>query len=176
MAAYFDGQNLPGFGHWLRLQFQEEQAHALKLYDHVLERGGHIELQTIQKPPSKWASNQEAFQQVLEHEQNVTDLIHKLYETALVEKDYPAQVMLQWFINEQVEEEKNATAIVEQLKLIEARYSRADARLPARKTRGRRLKCPGCFTEYTQTPCQTAGSYFTLTVNESIIECTLTLS
>lgn len=121
MAAYFQEKNLPGFTTWLRVQFQEEQAHALKFYDHVLERGGRVELKALPQPPTEWKSNLEAFQHVLEHEQHVTALIHKLYETALAEKDYPAQVLLQWYINEQVEEEKNATEIVENLKMIDAR-------------------------------------------------------
>jgi ferritin len=120
MSAYFQEKNLPGFAAWLRVQFQEEQVHALKFYDYVLERGGQIALQAIPQPPAEWKTNLEAFQQVLEHEQHVTALIYKLYETALSEKDYAAQIMLQWFINEQVEEEKNATEIVEQLKLIDA--------------------------------------------------------
>jgi len=120
MSAYFEEKNLPGFAKWLRVQFGEEQEHALKLYDYVLERGGHVLLQAIPQPPAEWQSNLEAFQQVLEHERHVTALIYKLYETALAEKDYAAQVMLQWFISEQVEEEKNAAAIVEQLKLIDA--------------------------------------------------------
>jgi ferritin len=121
MSAYFQEKNLPGFAAWLRVQFREEQVHALKLYDHVLDRGGRIELKALTQPPAEWKTNLEAFQHVLEHEQHVTSLINKVYETALAEKDYPAQVLLHWFINEQVEEEKNATEIVEQLKLIDAR-------------------------------------------------------
>ena len=119
MSAYFQEKNLPGFAAWLRVQFQEEQVHALKFYDYVLERGGQIALKALPQPPAEWKTSLEAFQQVLEHEQHVTALIYKLYETALSEKDYAAQIMLQWFINEQVEEEKNATEIVEQLKLID---------------------------------------------------------
>jgi ferritin len=120
MSAYFQEKNLPGFAAWLRIQFQEEQVHALKLYDHVLDRGGQVDLRAIAQPPADWKTNLEAFQLVLEHEQHVTALINKLYETALAEKDYAAQVLLHWFIDEQVEEEKNATEIVEQLKLIDA--------------------------------------------------------
>ena len=86
----------------------------------MLDRGGRIDLKALSQPPAEWKTNLEAFQHVLEHEQHVTALIHKVYETALSEKDYAAQVMLHWFINEQVEEEKNATEIVEQLKLIDA--------------------------------------------------------
>ncbi len=123
MSAYFQEKNLPGFAHWLRVQYQEEETHALKLYEHVLDRGGRVDLKAIPQPPAEWKTDLEAFQLVLEHEQHVTALINKLYDTALSEKDYPAQVLLQWFINEQVEEEKNATEIVEQLKLIEARAS-----------------------------------------------------
>ena len=100
---------------------QEEQAHALKLYDYLIERDGVVKLQPIAQPPLEWEGNLEAFQAVLEHEQKVTGLINKLYEVALKQKDYAVQVMLQWFINEQVEEEKNASDIVEQLLLIDAR-------------------------------------------------------
>jgi ferritin len=119
MSAYFQANNLPGFAAWLRIQFQEEQTHALKLYDHMIDRGGRIDLKALSQPPAEWKTSLEAFQNVLTHEQHVTALINQVYETALSEKDYPAQVMLQWFINEQVEEEKNATEIVEQLKLVD---------------------------------------------------------
>ena len=121
MSAYFEARNLPGFAKWLRVQFQEEQVHALKLYDYLIERDGVVMLQPIAEPPLEWEGNLEAFQAVLEHEQKVTGLINKLYEVALKEKDYATQVMLQWFINEQVEEEKNAHDIIEQLLLIDAR-------------------------------------------------------
>ena len=121
MSAYFESNNLAGFAKWLRIQYEEEMSHALKLYDHVNERGGRVKLLAIPEPQSEWSTSFEVFNQVLEHEQHVTSLIHKLYETALEENDYAAQVMLHWFINEQVEEEKNATEIVELLKLIDAR-------------------------------------------------------
>ena len=121
MSAYFEAKNLPGFANWTRVQFAEEQGHALKLYDFVLERGGKVSLMTIDQPPTEWSTNLQVFEQIYAHEQKVTGLIHSLYETALAEKDYAAQMMLQWFITEQVEEEKNASTIVEQLKLIDAR-------------------------------------------------------
>ncbi len=120
MSAHFESKTLGGFAKWLRLQAQEELEHAMKFYDFILERGGEVTLKAIDQPPSSWNSNLEAFQQVLEHEQKVTKLIHDLYELALKEKDYPSQVMLQWFIDEQVEEEKNATEVIEKLKMIEA--------------------------------------------------------
>lgn len=120
MAAHFESKTLAGFANWLRLQAKEELGHAMKFFDFILERGGEVNLKAIDQPPSSWNSNLEAFEQVLAHEQKVTKNIHDLYELALKEKDYPSQVMLQWFIEEQVEEEKNATEIIEKLKMIEA--------------------------------------------------------
>jgi len=121
MANHFEQKNLPGFAHWLKVQVQEEQGHALKFLDYIHERGGSVVLQAIQQPPSEWKSNLAAFENVLEHEQLVTASINKLYEIALAEKDYASQILLQWFINEQVEEEKNASDIIAQLHMIEDR-------------------------------------------------------
>ncbi len=118
MSAYFEASNLPGFASWMRLQAAEEQEHALKFFDFVNERGGRVELQAIDQPPLEFESPLAVFEATLEHEKKVTGLIHGLYELALTEKDYPAQVMLQWFIDEQVEEEANATQIVETLKMV----------------------------------------------------------
>jgi len=112
MSGYFESLNLTGFATWLRVQFAEEQAHALKFYDYLFERGGKVELKALDKPPVAWGSPMEAFKEVLAHEQKVTSLIYKLYEVA--------QVLLQWFITEQVEEEKNAADIIESLERIEA--------------------------------------------------------
>jgi ferritin len=120
MSAFFEGQNLPGFAKWLRVQFEEEQEHALKFYDFVLERGGEVELKAIAKPAATWESPLAAFKEVLKHEQHVTALINGLYEVALVEKDYASQVLLQWYISEQVEEEDNASQIVASLERIAA--------------------------------------------------------
>jgi len=120
MSAHFEEHNLGGFAHWMRVQVKEEQAHGLKFIDYLHERGGTVKLQAIDQPPAEWQSALELFNQVLEHEQFVTASIHKLYELALEENDYATQVMLQWFITEQVEEEKNATQIIENLKLIDA--------------------------------------------------------
>lgn len=120
MAAYFEDRNLPGFAHWMRVQEAEEREHAMKLYDYILERGGRVTLKAIDAPKTEWKSALEVAEEVAAHEAKVTASIYALYETALKEKDYPAQVMLQWFISEQVEEEKNAGEIVANLKLIEA--------------------------------------------------------
>ncbi len=121
MAAYFESRNLPGFAHWMRVQAGEEQEHALKFYDHILERGGQVVLKAIEAPKTEWASPLEVVEDVAAHEAKVTASINALYELAVKEKDYPAQVMLQWFITEQVEEEKNAAELVAHLKLIEER-------------------------------------------------------
>ena len=121
MAAYFEDKNLSGFGNWMRVQAEEEREHAMKFYDHILERGGRVTLKAIDAPKTDWGSNLEVAEEVAAHEAKVTASITGLYELALKEKDYPAQVMLQWFITEQVEEEKNAADIVADLKLIEAR-------------------------------------------------------
>jgi ferritin len=119
MAAYFADKNLSGFAHWMRVQEAEEREHAMKLYDFILDRGGKVLLKAIDAPKTEWTSTLEVAEEVAAHEAKVTASIYALYETALKEKDYPAQIMLQWFISEQVEEEKNAAEIVENLKLIE---------------------------------------------------------
>ena len=121
MAAYFEDKNLPGFAHWMYKQADEEREHGMKFYEHLVERGGQVVLKAIDAPKNNWTSSLELFKEVAEHEAKVTASINALYELALKEKDYPAQVLLQWFITEQVEEEKNAAEIVAQLELVEAR-------------------------------------------------------
>jgi ferritin len=121
MSSYFESHSLPGFANWMRVQFEEEMSHAMRFYDYMTDRGGRVILQAIDQPPSEWKSNLEVFEEVYKHEQKVTSLINKLYEVALKENDYATQVALHWFINEQVEEEKNASQIIESLKLIEER-------------------------------------------------------
>jgi ferritin len=121
MAAYFEEKNLPGFAHWMYKQADEEREHGMKFYEHLAERGGRVMLKAIDAPKTDWTSSLELFQEVAEHEAKVTASINALYELALKEKDYPAQVLLQWFITEQVEEEKNAAEIIANLTLIEER-------------------------------------------------------
>jgi ferritin len=121
MAAYLEDKNLSGFAHWMRVQETEEREHAMKFYDFIVERGGRVTLKAIDAPKAEWKSTLELAEEVAAHEGMVTASIYALYELALKEKDYPAQIMLQWFINEQVEEEKNAAEIVANLKLIEDR-------------------------------------------------------
>jgi ferritin len=122
MAAYFDSSNLPGFANWMRVQFQEEQAHAFKFYDFVYDRGGQVILQAIGQPPAEFQSPLDAFEKVLAHEQKVTGHINDLYALAVEEKDYASQILLQWFVEEQVEEEKSAGDIVDMLERIGDSY------------------------------------------------------
>ena len=118
MVAYFESVNLPGFANWMRAQTQEEVMHAMKIYDYVNERGGRVILKSIGEPQTEWESPLAAFEAAYEHEQKVTGLINGLVNLAIEEKDHAANMFLQWFINEQVEEENNADAIVQKLKLM----------------------------------------------------------
>ena len=121
MAAYFAERNLSGFANWMRVQADEEREHAMKFYNFIVECGGRVMLKAIDAPKTEWSSSLDVAQEVAAHEAKVTASIYALYELAQQEKDYPTQVMLQWFITEQVEEEKNAAELVADLKLIDER-------------------------------------------------------
>ena len=116
MSAYFESINLPGSAKWMRTQHDEELTHALKMFDFVNDRNGRVMLKAIDQPTADFASPLAAWEMVLEHERKVTVLIYKLYEQAVKESDYAAQTFLAWFINEQVEEEKNASLMLERFK------------------------------------------------------------
>ena len=118
MSAHFDAENLTGFAHWMKVQAEEERAHAMKFYSYLYDRGGTVILKGIAQPPAKFKSPLDVFRQVLEHELKITKSITKIYEQAVKEKDYPSQILLQWFINEQVEEEKNDNEIINQLEML----------------------------------------------------------
>jgi ferritin len=136
MSAHFEADNLSGFATWMRVQYNEETGHAMKFFKYMYDRGGKVFLKTIQQPSTKFKSPLDVFKLVLEHEQKVTASINKLYELALKEKDYASQSFLQWFINEQVEEEKNATDIINMLEMIgftPISLMMADRQLGARK-------------------------------------------
>jgi len=119
MAAWYSAQGLKGFTNWERIQAQEERDHALKFYDYILARGGRVTLTPIEAPPTKWNSPAEAFRYQLEHEKKVTDRINNLVNLAMQEKDHASYNMLQWFVDEQVEEEENARDILDKLILIQ---------------------------------------------------------
>jgi len=117
-AAWFEEQNLEGFANWMRQQWQEEQAHGMKFYDHILRRDGKVELKDLEKPSVSAENPTEVFEQVLDHERYITKRIHQLYDLAEKEGDHPLKTLLHWFIDEQVEEEENAMNILDRLKLI----------------------------------------------------------
>lgn len=118
MSAYFQNQGLPGFANWMRVQFEEEQFHALKFYDYVNERGGRVLLTAFETPKHEWSSIVEVFEDVLKHELHVTDLINNLVDISIAEKDHASNSFFKWFVDEQVEEEANVEQILSQLKLI----------------------------------------------------------
>ena len=120
MAAYFESTGLPGAAKWMHVQAGEENEHAMKFFGHLVDRGGKVVLGAIAAPENEWAGPMAAFKAVLEHEQFISKSIHDLYELASQQKDYPLQVLLQWYINEQVEEEKNASDIIASMSRIEA--------------------------------------------------------
>ena len=117
MMTYFEAESLRGYAQWMRMQAEEEHVHAMKLVDFLIERGGRVQLRAIDKPMAEFESPLAVMQAALAHEQKVTESINNLYELAVAERDYPAQVMLQWFVTEQVEEEASAGGIVDQLTL-----------------------------------------------------------
>ncbi|HCO94620.1 MAG TPA: ferritin [Phycisphaerales bacterium] len=119
MEAYFKSLNLNGFANWMRVQTQEEVSHAMKIYGFVDERGGRITLKTIEGPQTKWDSPLAVFKDIYKHEQKVTSLINDLVNLAIEEKDHATNTFLQWFVNEQVEEEASADQVVQQLKIME---------------------------------------------------------
>ncbi|MEN6309114.1 MAG: ferritin [Anaerohalosphaeraceae bacterium] len=118
MSAWCETNNLPGFANWMRIQAQEEMTHALKFYTHVLERGGQVKLTTIDGPETEWKDIEAVFAATLKHENYVTERINSLVDLAIKEKDHASNQYLQWFVNEQVEEEKNAEQILGQLKIM----------------------------------------------------------
>ena len=123
MSAYCESEDLPGFAHWLRIQSQEEYAHAMNLYDFVQDRQGKVTLFPIEQPTVEFGSVLDVMEATLAHEQEVSRLINRLYELATQQSDYPTQVHLQAFITEQVEEEKTAADIIAKLRMIGEDFS-----------------------------------------------------
>jgi ferritin len=118
MAAHFEAQSLVGMAHWMRIQAQEEVGHAMRFFDFINDRDGRVTLTQIAGPKTKWSSALEVFQDAHEHEQKVTGLINGLSNLAANSKDHAAHNFLEWFVNEQVEEEDAVRTIVDQLKLV----------------------------------------------------------
>jgi len=118
MSAYLESIDLKGFAGWMRVQYQEEVSHAEKIFDHVIERDGRAIVKAWEAPPAEWKSALDVFETAYKHEQKVTGLINDLVDQALAEKDHATYNFLQWFVNEQVEEEASVKTIVQQLKLL----------------------------------------------------------
>lgn len=118
MSGSCEASSLPGSAKWMRVQAREETGHGLKIFDYLNDQGARVMLRSIGQPPAEFASLLDAFQQALAHEREVTKSINQLYALAAKENDYATQALLQWFITEQVEEEKSAMLVVEQLRMI----------------------------------------------------------
>ncbi|MDE6231536.1 MAG: ferritin [Muribaculaceae bacterium] len=118
MSLHFEHEGRTGVANWFRVQFQEEQAHALALMDYVNARDGRVVLQPIAGVPEKWDSLKDAFLSTLEHERKVTTLINNLYAMAEDEKDFATRQKLNTFIAEQVEEEDTVRQILDDLSLV----------------------------------------------------------
>lgn len=123
MAAYFLGENLNGFAHWMKIQAKEEWTHAMKFFDYIHARGGRAKLESMAKPKANFESALKVVEETCEHEKKISAWIHQLYELAGHEKDFATQAMLQWFLNEQVEEEASVSHILEKLKIIPEKSS-----------------------------------------------------
>ena len=119
MAAYFEEMRLKGFANWMKVQAQEENSHAHKFYDYLVDRGGKVVLETIEKPQNEYKSVIDVFEKTLEHEVYVTSLINNLMDVAEEVKDRASLSFLKWFIDEQVEEESNCEDIIAQLKIVD---------------------------------------------------------
>jgi len=121
MSSFCESLNLAGFANWMRVQYQEEMSHALKIFDYINERGGHAMLKPIDGPETQWKDVTAVFTEVLSHEKHVSALINTLVDIAITEKDHATNNMLQWFVAEQVEEEANAEQLLQELKLIDGK-------------------------------------------------------
>jgi ferritin len=118
MSAYCNHIDFNGAAVWLKVQYEEEQEHATRIYNYLIEQGAHVELQAIPQPPSEFGSILDVFQASLDHEQKMTEKLNNLSDQALKEKDHATYNLLQWFVNEQVEEEATVGEIISKLKLV----------------------------------------------------------
>lgn len=118
MAANFHDQGWEGMAHWMRKQSHEERTHAEKFFKHLVERESRVELKAVAQPKNGWATPLEAFKEAYKHEKFITGKINQMVKLAEEEKDYAASVLLNWFVDEQVEEENNAALIVQQLERV----------------------------------------------------------
>jgi ferritin len=118
MSAYTESESLPGISQWLRAQWEEELAHAMKFYNFIVDRGSRVAFKSLDAPPANYKSALDVFETALEHERSVTRSINDLYALVAEEKDFASQAWLDWFATEQVEEEKSVGQIVDDLKRV----------------------------------------------------------
>ncbi|MBN2092850.1 ferritin [candidate division KSB1 bacterium] len=118
MAAYFESDGWDGMSSWMKVQAQEEVNHAMKFYAHLQERDSRVKLAGLAEPKFEWKSPLDAFKAAYAHEQFITGTINNLMKLAVEESDYAAQGLLQWFVNEQVEEEASALKVVQMLERV----------------------------------------------------------
>ncbi len=118
MSAYFLDQGLDGIAQWMRAQAFEEAVHGMKFFDHLAERGGRVELEAVEKPQLEWKSAVEAFKAAMKHEEYITGEINKLAKLSEEESDYASKSLLQWFVDEQVEEESSVSKVLQQLEMV----------------------------------------------------------
>ena len=118
MSSYCASTGFMGFANWMRIQAQEELAHAMKIFDYVIERGGNAELKTVEQPDSTWINLTNVFEATLKHEQFITSSINHLMEVAISEKDFASMAFLNWYVNEQIEEEATADELLKKLQYI----------------------------------------------------------
>jgi len=118
MAAWLHSKALDGMGHWMRVQAHEEMLHAMKFFNHLIDRGGKVALKDLKQLKVQWKSPLEVFQDALEHEKFISKKINDLMSIARQEKEYASEPLLAWFTDEQIEEESNANKITEQLEMI----------------------------------------------------------
>jgi len=117
MSACLESHAMKGFAHWLMVQAYEEQTHAKKMYDYLVDKGARVILSPIDAPRTQWNTPREIFEDVLAHERKVTGFINELVDLAIRENDHATQNFLQWFVTEQVEEEKNAGDILGKIRM-----------------------------------------------------------
>ena len=118
MVAYFHEQNLDGMAHWMRCQAHEEMIHAMKFFDHIIDRGGNVKLLDLKQLKTTWKSPLEAWKDAYGHEQFISGKINELIKISREENDYSSEPLLHWFANEQIEEEKNTDKVVKELEMI----------------------------------------------------------
>ena len=141
MQAYFLYHNLPGLAHWMDVQANEEDQHARRIFDFIIERGWKVRIKSIPEPPHNWDNPTAAFQAAFDHEHSFTEKFHEIYRVAEAAGDIATRIFLQWFITEQVEEEAIASETLAKIKMVEA--SPAGLYMLDRELASRPLHQPG---------------------------------